>query len=64
MTRFVVERIILVTLVHLLVQLCSTTPLDDYVNGPDSSYEYKIVNTTTNKEITQYHVNMTSQNMA
>ena len=61
MNRFVFEGIILITFVHLLVHLGSSTPLDDYVNAPDSSYEYKIINTTSNKEITQYYVNMTSQ---
>ena len=59
MTRFVA---ILLALFHLLMPLGSCTPLDDYVNRPDSSYKYEIVSTVIRGGIiTQYYVNMTSQ---
>ena len=37
------------------------TPLDDYVNKKDDTYEYKILKTIKIDGLTQYYLNMTSQ---
>ena len=37
------------------------TPLDDYVNKPDSNYNYKLVKAYSQTGYTLYILNMTSQ---
>jgi len=49
-------------LLTFIVVHIHSTPLDDYVNTPDSHYEWKMVNWTFKGDgYTMYCINMTSQ---
>lgn len=52
-------------LIYVLSTLCVIggrgTPLDDYVNKPDSTYNYEILETRRASHCTVYQLNMTSQ---
>ena len=41
--------------------LAEATPLDDYVNQPDSHYKWDLIQTYDNDSFTIYILNMTSQ---
>ena len=42
--------------------LCGCTPLDDYVDKPDSTYKYQELDTVIEEDgFTIYYLNMTSQ---
>jgi len=45
----------------LWIQLATSTPLDDYVRRPDSSYKYDIMDVDRKLGYTLYALNMTSQ---
>ena len=40
---------------------CEATPLDDYVNKPDPTYRYDVIDKLRGPTYTLYTVNMTSQ---
>ena len=45
-----------------LLAACSATPLDDYVNAPDPSYEYRDLGDPWDGDgYTSYFINLTSQ---
>ena len=44
-----------------VLTLCEATPLDDYVNKPDPSYSYTVIDKIRGPTYTFYTVNMTSQ---
>lgn len=42
--------------------VCGSTPLDDYVNRPDSTYKYDVLDTVIEQDgFTIHYLNMTSQ---
>jgi hypothetical protein len=45
----------------LILNTCSLTPLDDYVNTPDSTFSWKRLETYPRPTYTVYVLNMTSQ---
>ena len=46
----------------VLLATASTTPLDDYVNAPDPTYEYQDLGDTSRADgCTSYLLNLTSQ---
>ena len=46
----------------LLVTVCAATPLDDYVNAPDPTYEYRDLGDPWDGDgYTSYFINLTSQ---
>ena len=46
----------------LTISCCQSTPLDDYINKPDSSYKYIEVGNPDNQDgYTLHYINMTSQ---
>lgn len=45
----------------LLYTGVSATPLDDYVNRPDPTYKYEILEAFEGPGYTLYNINMTSQ---
>ncbi len=45
----------------LLLNTCSLTPLDDYVNSPDSTFGWQRLQTYPRPTYTVYVLNMTSQ---
>lgn len=51
----------LVSILVLLLNTCSSTPLDDYVNTPDSTFGWKRLQTYPRPTYTVYVLNMTSQ---
>ncbi|CAI8014093.1 Autocrine proliferation repressor protein A, partial [Geodia barretti] len=49
-------------LLSLLVAACAATPLDDYVNAPDPTYEYRDLGDPWDGDgYTSYFINLTSQ---
>jgi hypothetical protein len=48
-------------LLGLAAQLAASTPLDDYVNRPDPTYSYRLINEYRGPGYTLYNINMTSQ---
>ncbi|KJE95729.1 AprA [Capsaspora owczarzaki ATCC 30864] len=44
-----------------IVAVAAATPLDDYVNKPDSTYAYKLVNQVKGPDYVTYNIFMTSQ---
>ncbi|XP_045213280.2 autocrine proliferation repressor protein A-like [Mercenaria mercenaria] len=56
------RTVVLVLLaVQLFISRGSGTPLDDYVNKPDPTYNYEIIDTFQGPGYTLYTINMTSQ---
>ena len=55
-----VSLAIFLALVGVLT-LCEATPLDDYVNKPDPTYSYTVIDKIRGPTYTFYTVNMTSQ---
>jgi len=53
--------IVLLVLVGIITPSVFGTPLDDYVNKPDPSYRYEVVNTIAGKGYTAYVIDMVSQ---
>lgn len=51
----------IVGLLSLMLACSSATPLDDYVNAPDSHYSYRLVKAYSETGYTLYILNMTSQ---
>ena len=50
-----------VLILCLVLPLVRGTPLDDYVNEPDPSYNWTVVNVSRGDNYTLYSINMTSQ---
>jgi len=53
--------IVLLVLVGMINTSGAGTPLDHYVNTPDPSYRYEVVNTSAGKGYTAYIIDMVSQ---
>ncbi len=51
----------LAILASCIAALSSATPLDDYVNMPDPTYKYELLQTQKLTGYTLYTINMTSQ---
>lgn len=51
----------ILVLLAVTFQITSQTPLDDYVNTPDSHYTYKLIKTYSQTGYTLFILNMTSQ---
>src|SRR4051794_17450811 len=55
----------LVKSVALMAAIClvvvSATPLDDYVNKPDNTYKWEMINSVRGLNFTAYNIKLTSQ---
>jgi hypothetical protein len=53
--------IYIVVIFAIVWNTCGGTPLDDYVNTPDSTFGWKLLQTYPQPTFTLYVLNMTSQ---
>lgn len=53
--------ILLVVIIGVSINIINATPLDDYVNTPDSHYSYELLQTYEDIGSKVYVINMTSQ---
>ncbi|CAF1051330.1 unnamed protein product [Rotaria magnacalcarata] len=60
-SRSVVACLIIVIVCFLTIDRCQSTPLDDYVNLPDSHFEWHVINTYKQPDYVLYILNFTSQ---
>jgi len=50
-----------VVIILSILSAISATPLDDYVNAPDPTFSWKLLQTIPSSDNTIYILNMTSQ---
>lgn len=55
------QKVLLFVITFLVINIIDGTPLDDYVNKPDPTYSWKLIETYPSSQYTVYVLNLTSQ---